>query len=314
MANQSIQIHVLSGPAAGSRLSFTHGPIFCGRDNSNQVILAGPVVSRKHCEIVEIDGRWFVNNLSPNGLRVAGKKAGSKPLPLDEGTVVGVGDLDLFRVHLAPTATMPLPKDESSTEAETDDEAAPVARKPRTRLWVGIGIYMVVLLGLFIYLSTLSENKKSEAPQPKELTRQQIESELRKPVRRTNQGLDERLAQQSLEEARALGARPEARADGLYRTYRAYRDSLAASGKDSFDTGSDQTKYEDIRDRLIEALEKKYRNAYLTLRSQDFKSAVEEFRVVMDMYPDIDSEVFKNASLQRAYAANGLKRSKKSTF
>jgi hypothetical protein len=314
MANQSIQIHVLSGPAAGSRLSFSQGPISCGRDSSNPVVLAGPVVSRKHCEIVEIDGRWFVNNLSPNGLRVAGKKAGSKPSPLDEGTVVGVGDLDLFRVHLGPAATMPLPKDESSTDAATDEESKPVVRKPRTRLWVGIGIYMVVLLSLFVYLSTLKEKKKTESPQPAELTRQQIESELRKPVRRAGQVLDERLAQQSLEEARALGARPEARTDGLYRTYRAYRDALAASGKDSFDTGSDQTKYEDIRDRLAEALEKRYRNAYLTLRSQDFKSAVEEFRFVMDMYPDIDSEVFKNAASQRAYAANGLRRSKKSTF
>ena len=314
MANQSIQIHVLSGPGAGSRLSFAQGPIFCGRENSNQVILAGPVVSRKHCEIVEIDGRWFVNNLSPNGLRVAGKKVGSKPVPLDDGTVVGVGDLDLFRVHPSSSPTVPLPTDEGSTQEQTDEQAQPVARKPRTRLWVGIGVYMVILLALFIYLSTLGENKKTEAPQPPELTRQQIESELRKPARRSSQGIDERLAQQSLEEARALGARPEARADGLYRTYRAYRDSLAAAGKDSFDTGSDQTKYEDVRDRLIEVLDKKYRNAYLTLRSQDFKSAVEEFRVVMDMYPDADSAVFKNASLQRAYAANGLKRTKKSVF
>jgi transcriptional regulator with GAF, ATPase, and Fis domain len=72
----------ISGLLKGTAWSAKDGPLFLGRDSSNQVEVLDPVVSRKHCSVREIaDGAFEVTDLdSHNGTFLNGTRVSRKAI------------------------------------------------------------------------------------------------------------------------------------------------------------------------------------------------------------------------------------------
>lgn len=76
-------IYILCGPDAGKSFYITGKKVTIGRALDNDVVLKDISVSRKHCEITRIEGKWIVEDLgSDNGTFIDNqpiKKASLKP-------------------------------------------------------------------------------------------------------------------------------------------------------------------------------------------------------------------------------------------
>jgi transcriptional regulator with GAF, ATPase, and Fis domain len=82
---------VLSGPMKDSTIPLTEGEVTIGREASNEIAVADPSVSRKHCRVSWQDGRFRVRDLdSRNGTLVNG--AGVEEQWLQHGDEISAGD------------------------------------------------------------------------------------------------------------------------------------------------------------------------------------------------------------------------------
>ncbi len=72
-------------------------PAIVGRSRTTDVTLFHPLVSRRHCEIFEAEGRLMVRDLgSLNGTFVGETRLGEEPVPLDPGARLTVGCITLL--------------------------------------------------------------------------------------------------------------------------------------------------------------------------------------------------------------------------
>ena len=66
---------VLQGPDKGRRFELPDAPALVGRD-SRQLPLTDNTVSRRHCELLPVDGDWILKDLgSSNGSYVNGQRS-----------------------------------------------------------------------------------------------------------------------------------------------------------------------------------------------------------------------------------------------
>ena len=94
-------------------------PVSIGRHADNEIILADPLVSRHHAEIVMQGGRWVISDLgSANGSYVNGQRTAG-PQVLNHGDLVRVGQTQ-FQVEIAAAIA----------DQDTLVEAGPVAVAP----------------------------------------------------------------------------------------------------------------------------------------------------------------------------------------
>ncbi|HZK79746.1 MAG TPA: ATP-binding protein [Humisphaera sp.] len=81
---------ILQGPDKGRRFELPDAPALVGRD-SRQLPLTDNTVSRRHCELLPLDGNWIVRDMgSANGTYVNGARVDGKS-PLKIGDQVRVG-------------------------------------------------------------------------------------------------------------------------------------------------------------------------------------------------------------------------------
>lgn len=67
-----------------------------GREPQNDIVLSDPACSRKHCELRQVDGEWFVHDLdSRNGTRVNGERIDGVKM-LRDGDHIRIGKLKLL--------------------------------------------------------------------------------------------------------------------------------------------------------------------------------------------------------------------------
>jgi hypothetical protein len=282
-----IRVQRLFGPEAGLQTTHERRLTF-GRLAGNDLVLDHPNLSRQHGELVERSGQWYLINHSPNGTSVSGKKiTHDKPHALRPGDVIGIGRQKLLAVHFQPPAA-----------AGDAEQAAAPARKSemsrRAKLWLGIGIYMFVIVVVAAVLWGLGGDggagRKSVVP----LTDAQIEAEIRKPLERTP---DEREANRMLAEARQWYPRSAGHEAGLYHTHRNYKLALAFAGRTSFE-GIDQLQFNDVERELVSKITQSYREAYARLRSRDWISAERILRELLKTYPDSESRIWQNVTDQ----------------
>lgn len=298
-----IEIQMLTGPAAGRRFVLEQSPITFGRSPDNTLVIDLPYVSRRHGELRAQDGRWVLVNHSPAGTRLNRKRVTDTPRVLDPQAEVAIGDEPVFLAAYAPA---PAP-------AASPAEKASPARHPRlsrrTKLWAGIGAYMVVMLGLIVFLSTLDRRGQaaSGALAP-ELTVQQIEAEIRRDV--PAQPADARRARAALREATELFAMRDAVPDARYRAYEAYRVALAYSPGQRLEDGIDLRRYLLVQDELVEEVTRQYQTGYNLLRSGRYDAAYAAFeKLVEQVYPaGRNSRIFQNAEAHRLAARQGMSR------
>jgi pSer/pThr/pTyr-binding forkhead associated (FHA) protein len=296
-----IQLQIITGPGVTRREVFGETPVKFGREGDNHVVLAEPTASRYHGELRFVDGRWVLVNLSPNGTRVGGRSITRKPAVLRDRDTVAIGDKPVFHVLLDTTR-------QDAAHDETVPGVAPAKpRSRRSKLWVGIGVYVVLMLGFILFLSTLKKNEDQGTPQAPQLTAEQIEDEI---ARIPDVKVDAAEANEYLQDATARYQRVDASDRNLYEMVRGYKLAQAYSGKPL--EGIDLQRYNTKRGELTDRVAREYEQAYIRLRTGEFRSAQERFaNLTLQLYPDRNSLIYQNATQQMRHATEQLKRKRR---
>lgn len=299
-----LTIQILSGPNMGKRQRFTQGPVTFGRDADNGIVLAEPFVSRKHGSLVVIDDRWALLNLSANGTKVNARlvtAVGKRPRKLRHGDVIAVGNQPVFTVGLEAGSDAP---------AESDAAAAAPARRrlsARGKLWAAVGVYVLLMIGLFVFLSTLGGDGPGAGPRPAELSPAEVEAQIRAPLA-PMQPPNPGAAARYLDEAREWYFRRETDRSAAFRALLKYKQALAAADRVLFEEGLDQQRYLEVQNELVERVERLYRRGVNQTVAGNYQGAVESFDELLAIYGDRDSELYRSALALRAYAAARRKR------
>ncbi|GAA2468820.1 hypothetical protein GCM10010406_00140 [Streptomyces thermolineatus] len=90
------RLHVTGGPDAGGVHLLRGGPVRVGRSADADVPLDDPDVSRLHCAVTVDDSRVTVADLgSTNGTTVDGRAVGNRPVALEPGALLRIGETTL---------------------------------------------------------------------------------------------------------------------------------------------------------------------------------------------------------------------------
>ena len=295
-----ILVQITAGPAAGKGLRLERSPITFGRSPDNTVVLDLAHVSRRHGELRYEDGRWLLVNHSPNGTKLGSRLVTRQRYPLTGPDAVRIGDVTVLRLFPeAPAAAATGPP------ARTDAAAPQLVRSlsGRAKLWIGIGIYMLIMFGFIVFLLTASRGQDQEVDHTTAvvLTAEQIRDQVRTPPMKMPP--DARRARKALDQASQFFTQKDEKPLALYRAHDAYRRALSYQKGDTFEHGIDQRRYQDVQRQLSEQVTQQYHAAYTLLRSGQFRRAYEGFnRLTKEYYPAYGSLLFKNAQ-QHAAAA-----------
>lgn len=103
-------LHGLAGPYKGQRIELPPNGLNLGRSPDNQCVLADePLVSRRHAEIRQQDGAWFLNDCdSSNGSWVNGQRIGRCALAVGDHIQLGATEW-LFSNQVTPPPPAPPP-------------------------------------------------------------------------------------------------------------------------------------------------------------------------------------------------------------
>jgi pSer/pThr/pTyr-binding forkhead associated (FHA) protein len=290
-----IQIQILNGPGAGRRVSFTSTPITFGRDPDSTLVVADSIASRKHGEIRQEGEGWVLVNLSPNGTRVNRRKVTSEPQPLRDGDTIYVEKQALFSIGIEAA------EDKDKKPAAPKKLKAPVNK--RARLWLWLTGYAAAMLLLLVFFSTLGTGGHTDprATVPVLLS-DDIAREISRPAKVP--GLDPDKAKRCLEQAQKDYSSIRSPTD-FYPAYHNFQEALAYSGRDSFDSPDDWNHYRDVKERLIAEVKRQYTIA--CNKRTNSKEAIAAFNQVLNLYPDMDSTIHKNASRQIEEASNQIR-------
>jgi tetratricopeptide (TPR) repeat protein len=295
----TISVQIITGPGTTRREAFD-GPVSsCGRDPANNITLAEPTASRRHGELRYQEGRWVLVNLSPNGTRVNGRSVSRKAQPLTDKDMVSVGGQPVFQVLIdaAPAAEAAAAPPEAKAEAGTSR---------RTKLWIGIGVYLVLMtLGVIIAKEVFITPDAGAGGAAARLSEQQIRDAVLEPIKVASP--DPAQASRYLDDAKEYYNKLDTSEGNLYAAYHAYQLALANLGKQDFE-GIDQRQFTYVQDRLIEEVTRLYNRGYNLLQNSDYRGADEAFKRVTQVFPNAASELFQNASEQRSVAARHLRR------
>jgi len=298
----AIQIQVAAGDAAGRTLRLSGPVVTIGRDGGCDVVIDLPFVSRVQCELRAEGGQWNLVNCSSHGTRLSRKLVKDKPRTIRPGDTVRVGDESI--VQLAPIASQapaPTSPGPASEPAEVKDSSG------RTKLWTGIGIYGVIMLGLIIFFATL--DKQTTPPDPLAaliaLTDEQIHDEIHHAL--SKRSLQPHRMTEQLQRARELFAMRQSSPDALYQAHEAYKVALSYGEQDTFPDPLDQRRFQLAQDQLIEQVTLSYRAGTNQLRSRQFDQAVRQFARLAAQYPaGRDSAIYRSCQQQRATAKKEL--------
>lgn len=301
-----LQIHILAGPQAGARLQLNQSPVTFGRSGDCTLILDLPVVSRLHGELqLDEQNQWILVNHSSNGTRVGRKKATKKPIALTDGVGITIGDTEVFRVHLSPAAATEDPSGEIDDEqAEQPQTAAPgVGNKDRSKLWIGLGVWVALCIGAMIFLATLSGgDDDGTTPDAgfyypgREITDMDGDEAGVLAIKRLLQEPppyeDPNAARYDSHLDRANQAADQGSA-GLYRAYDNYQSAISYSSDRAqpFKNPNDVRRYDRILDELSQIIYARYiyaYRAYYNNQFQEARSVLEDLR--MQYYAEEDPD------------------------
>jgi len=296
-----IRVHILAGAAAGRALLLDRPRLTIGRDATCDVVIDLPYISRTQCELRAEGGAWLLVNHSANGTRLGRRLVTDKPRAVRAGDVVRVGDETIAELT---------PIDSPASAAPPE---APIAEAKKTsggqKLWMGIGAYVVVMLGLIIFFATL--NERPEQPDAladvRTLTDEQIAAEVRAAVAKRTP-LEQKMSE-NLQLARQHFELREAMPDALYRSHEAYRAAISYAAGDALPDPLDQRRYQLAQEQLIEKVRTAYRSAENLLRARRYDEANAVLAKLRDAYPaDRDSAIARSIDELRAAAKRAMGR------
>lgn len=295
----SITITYQAGNVAGQRVRLDGEALSFGRSGDCDVAVPSTAASRTHGQLLATDAGWSITATGKNRTEVRGKRVRGKPVALRSGDTVEIGDEPVFQVHFDTPAAAAEDQEDQPTEL-TEEQLAERKRKRKTKLWIGIGAYLVVMMLAFVFFSTL-EPPEDKTEFPPEWSLDRIEQVIRAPV--TKRPPDEFDAETALRSANQLYNRLETRPSALYEAHQAYQRSLSYQAGDSFPDGLDQLRYQEVQDRLVDQITTRYRRGYDQLVGGRYARAAETFRRLTELYPKPESELYQNIERHWATAA-----------
>ena len=174
------------------------------------------------------------------------------------------------------------------------EEQATPERAKRRKIMIGLGIYMGAIFVVIMVILVTRKGGPASRPTPKMLSEMEIEQALAEPIDK-----DPDLIQMAnkLQEAKELYQQYGRRDEHLHECVKAFKESLAYSGRGYFDNPEDQDKYDAVLTRLTEVVKERYRDAYIYEEKKDWRQASAMFDYLMRTIGDPQSPVFKNVLL-----------------
>jgi hypothetical protein len=268
-------------------------------------------MSRHHGVFLQQDDNWYLENLSPNGTFINGKRVRKKPVPVREGDMISVGDQQIFQIEVLLSGA-------AGVNPETTTQAASPAAPPispasrKMRLWISLAIFWLVVLGILAFIQPLLSSKDSHdtSDQTPALTPEQISQAVRhKPS--DIQGRvqpNERRMNEALTQARNLSSRLDASIDAPFHAYRAYQRAIAYSGQNILPDSRDMREFTQLERDLIKNVSDRYYDAYGLLRTHNFRGAEKAFRELIRYFPEPENPLIRNVEAHRRDIGSKLKR------
>lgn len=279
-----IQIHLLAGRQKGRRIVMRTSPITVGRDPSCDIVIEDSVVSRRQLRLEEVPGGdWQIVNESEQGTTCGWRRITNQPKPVRGTLKLSASSLPLLEV----TA---ITDEQSSGVASTSDalssEAAAEAKASsgRTKLWVGIGVFWLVVIVLGVLFSTLAEGTKA-TQEIEQLSEAEIVAEIYQQPERSDLAADPRQVAVHLAEANRNYEMRDRTSEALYRCYVAYRNGLSHTPDLLFEDGADQRRYQIVQEMLARELAARYRAAEGRYIGGEYQVAIERLRDLQSFYP-----------------------------
>ena len=106
-SGQNPSLHFMSGLRSGERFLLPGGSCIIGRDESADILLDSPTVSRQHAEIIKDGGYWYLVDLfSRNGVsRNMARVHPGERIPLQDRDEIQIGSVSVF-MFLDPESTV----------------------------------------------------------------------------------------------------------------------------------------------------------------------------------------------------------------
>ncbi len=314
-----LDVTVLAGSTANTRLRFTHGPVSFGRDLSHPLVLDLPTVSRDHGYFDLRDGQWVVVNRSPNGLKLGRKSVTRKPVNLPANTSITIGDAPLLQVELrrAGEAVPSLDLDAALARKHAQEQNQPKDQDPihrrnklptRTRILLGVVGFWVLLFALLLLFEPLfrdadvDDTGKLNLPVAR-LSDAQLDARVR--LDPPNLPTDDVRAERALEEAALNYGLIDINPDAAWKAMNAYRTAAGYLPDDRLDDPLLQRRYLDLQQRLSEDLSLRYADALGKLESRRFAAAAEAFDDLQKRFPDYelgDDSIYRHTQRLREFA------------
>ncbi|MEM9914123.1 MAG: FHA domain-containing protein [Planctomycetota bacterium] len=319
MNAQLLEVTITAGPSAGQRMRVNQSPASFGRGMDNPLVIDLATVSRVHGELRFKDDRWVVANLSKNGTKLNHRSVGRKPRPLRDGDHIVVGNQPVMSVVLregngeGPTITEAA--DAAANDVGTANAAPPRAgMSPRTKLWLAIIGFWVVVFGAAFFVSSGADNGEARTgPGIPMLTDRQIAEAIRAQL--PDQEASPRTAAQHFDEAEAYYGLINADPQNAFRALYAYKTALSYAygdrftddrddwgGKPAADLAIAQKRYGELEAQLIADVQRLYKDAHGKLMDRRYSEARLGFDKVFRLYNDPQSPIYRNALKQRDLA------------
>lgn len=305
-----LRVHLLAGALAGRRLRLDEPVLSIGREADNRLVIDEAHVSRHHAEL-RFDperGRWTLVNLSPNGTKLGGKKVGKKPEPLRGEAEVRVGKHVLMRV--APSAG-PADSDHAGDdelgEGEVNGKPAGARFSKRTKVWVGVGVYLAAMLAVVIVLAQLKGGgDEPDRPADARLSNERI-GQLLEGAPDPFPNVAPSAYQRNLDKATIAYARRSNDPAMLFSAYRDYREALR-NNNGVFNDSVETLKYDQVVEEVVEQVQGRYNEGFRLLSTGQYGPAVDELDRLLTLldYRSTGNELAVNIRKLRSRAATRL--------
>jgi hypothetical protein len=157
------RLECIAGPEKGQTLRVAPNVTMIGRDPSCDVILSETAISRQHCRIDRRPDHWVLANLSANGTLLNKKAVDEAALSDGDEIRLGAKTRLRFVVESVPLSSTGRPQfrrrtgapEEAAAEGQPEEvpEGKPSLFKRRKSVFIGLGIYLGVMLIVFAYFA-----------------------------------------------------------------------------------------------------------------------------------------------------------------
>ncbi len=316
-----LQVEIAAGTESGRRVVLRPGAaVTFGRATGNTLVIDLPFISREHGELrwvasgkAEGEGSWLLANKSPHGTFLDKKRVTRKPRAVVPPQTILVGEEPVLRVLAeveGDANVYPQPRVEggqrpSGERREEADEAPPPQQAGltgRAKLWIGIGVYMTLMLGAFLFVTLNRGTTQARVDAPPDLTPTQIEAFVREPLPEALPS--PRLVIEVLAEAEQHRRVASDRA--LVLAHRAYGRALSMTPGPVLDDALQQKHFEEVQKAVVQEVQRRYAEALAYSKAGAWESAAPAFRDLYEFYDDPGSPIFDNAQRQSGYASRRL--------